>query len=98
MLLYLGKHSRLEMSNTTRELSKVGDGATQAHWKQLLRAIKYTMSTKNKEMKTKPEKNYNIFYLEGISDSSFGEDKTQELVFLDIWYNFLEPHWQQNQN
>jgi Reverse transcriptase (RNA-dependent DNA polymerase) len=39
MLLYLVKHSRPDISNATRELSKVGDGATQAHWKQLLRAI-----------------------------------------------------------
>jgi hypothetical protein len=60
MLLYLVKHSRPDISNTTRELSKVGHGATEAHWKQLLREIKYTMSTKNKAMKMKPEKKDNL--------------------------------------
>jgi hypothetical protein len=87
MLLYLVKHSRPDISNATRELSKVGDGATEAHWKQLLRAIKYTMSTKNKAMKMKPQKKDNMFYLEGISDSSFGEDKdTRISVFGYVVY------------
>jgi hypothetical protein len=31
MLLYLVKHSRPDISNSTRELSKVGDGASEAH-------------------------------------------------------------------
>jgi hypothetical protein len=75
MLLYLVKHSRPDISNATRELSKVGDGATLAHWNQLLRAIKYTISTKNKALKMKPIMKDNIFYIEGISDRSFGEDK-----------------------
>jgi hypothetical protein len=48
MLLYLVKHLRPDISNATRELSKVGDGATEAHWKQLLRATKYTRQTKSK--------------------------------------------------
>jgi hypothetical protein len=48
MLLYLVKHSIPDISNATRELSKVGDGATEAHWKQFLRAIKYTVQTKSK--------------------------------------------------
>jgi hypothetical protein len=40
MLLYLVKHSRPDISNAVRELSKVADGATEAHWKKLMRAIK----------------------------------------------------------
>jgi hypothetical protein len=87
MLLYLVKHSRPDISNATRELSKVGDGATQAHWKQLLRAIKYTIQTKNKALKMKPQKKDDMFYLEGISDSSFGEDKdTRISVFGYVVY------------
>ena len=87
MLLYLVKHSRPDISNATRELSKVGDGATEAHWKQLLRAIKYTINTKNKALKMKPKKQDNMFYLEGISDSSFGEDKdTRISVFGYVVY------------
>ena len=76
MLLYLVKHSRPDISNATRELSKVGDGATMAHWKQLLRTIKYTIKTKNKALKLKPKMQDNqTFYIEGLSDSSFGEDR-----------------------
>ena len=36
MLLYLVKHSRPDIANAVRELSKVADGATEAHWKALL--------------------------------------------------------------
>ena len=77
MLLYLVKHSRPDISNAVRELSKVADGATEAHWKQLLRAIKYVITTENKALKLRPKlKGENsMFYLEGLSDSNFGEDK-----------------------
>jgi hypothetical protein len=87
MLLYLVKHSRPDISNATRELSKVADGATEAHWKQLLRAIKYTVTTKNKALRIKPKLSDNMFHLEGISDSSFGEDKNTRLsVFGYVVY------------
>jgi hypothetical protein len=36
MLLYLVKHSRPDISNAVRELTKVLDGATLAHWKAML--------------------------------------------------------------
>jgi len=41
MLLYLVKHSRPDLSNGTRELSKVMDKATEGHMKELCRVIKY---------------------------------------------------------
>ena len=45
MLLYLIKHSRPDISNAVRELTKVLDGATQAHWKAMIRVIKYVLDT-----------------------------------------------------
>jgi transposase InsO family protein len=39
MLLYLVKHSRPDISNAVRELSKVCDGATRSHWKALMHLI-----------------------------------------------------------
>ena len=45
MLLYLIKHSRPDLANTIRELTKVLDGATQAHYKAMLRVIKYVFDT-----------------------------------------------------
>jgi hypothetical protein len=87
MLLYLVKHSRPDISNATREFSKVGDGATEAHCIQILRAIKYTITTKKKALKMKPKMKRDMFYLEGISDSSFGEDKdTRISVFCYVVY------------
>jgi hypothetical protein len=87
MLLWLVKHSRPDLNNATRELSKVADGATEGHWKELLRTISYTVKTKDYALKINPIKNGNIFYLEGISDSNYAEDKeTRISVFGYIIY------------
>jgi hypothetical protein len=40
ILLYLVKHSRPDISNAVRELSKVADGATPGHWNTMTRLIK----------------------------------------------------------
>ena len=44
MLLYLVKHSRPDIANAVRELTKVLDRATLAHWKAMLRVIKLRAS------------------------------------------------------
>ena len=51
MLLYLVKHSRPDMVNATRELSKVMSQANQAAFKELKRVIKYVLSTQTKGLK-----------------------------------------------
>ena len=48
MLLYLVKFSRPDICNAVRELSKVNDGATIAHYKELLRCIKFILDTRNR--------------------------------------------------
>ena len=86
MLLYLVKHSRPDIANAVRELSKVADGATEAHWKALLRVIKYVLSTENYGLKIKPTLKEN-FYMEGISDSEYAGDKdTRISVYGFILY------------
>jgi hypothetical protein len=75
MLLYLVKHSRPEISNAVRELSKVCDGATQAHWKALMRTIQYVLTTKNIGLKIKPKPMDGKYTLEGYSDSEYAGDK-----------------------
>jgi Reverse transcriptase (RNA-dependent DNA polymerase) len=76
MLLYLVKHSRPDIANSVRELSKVADGATPCHWKNLMRTIKYVLDTKEKALKVEPKLDTNnIFFLEGISDSEYAGDK-----------------------
>ena len=47
MLLYLEKHSRLDISNITRELSKANNGTKPMAYKELLFVIKYVLDTKN---------------------------------------------------
>jgi hypothetical protein len=57
MLLYLVKHSHFDISNSVRELSKVADGATIAHWELLIRNIKYVITTEYLGLKLKPNTN-----------------------------------------
>ncbi len=45
MLLYLVKHSRPDIANPVRELSKVLDGTTPAAMKEMYRVIKYVLDT-----------------------------------------------------
>jgi hypothetical protein len=77
MLRYLVKHSRLDIANAVRELSKFSDGSNHAHWEALLRTIKYVICTENLALRLKP----NIFtqgaqfHLSGISDSDSAGDK-----------------------
>ncbi|HSN67552.1 MAG TPA: Ty1/Copia family ribonuclease HI [Fusibacter sp.] len=86
MLLYLVKHSRPDISNAVRELSKVADGATKGHWKALLRAIKYVLDTENYGLRIKPKVDKG-FYLEGISDSEYaGDSDTQISVYGYVLY------------
>lgn len=63
------------MSNSVRELSKVNDGATQAHWKSLIRTIKFTLDTRSYALRIKRKKIQEVFYLDGVSDSEFAGDK-----------------------
>ena len=79
MLLYLVKHSRPDISNAVRELSKVADGATPGHWKAMIRLIKYVMDTEHYGLKLKPKKQDELFYLEGISDSEYAGDKDNRI-------------------
>jgi hypothetical protein len=75
MLLYLVKHSRPDLANAVRELTKVLDGATPGHWKALMRVIKYVLDTEYYGLKLQPKKKGDLFYLEGVSDSEYAGDK-----------------------
>ena len=50
-LLYLVKHSRPDIANAIRELSKVMDKATAGHMKELFRCIKYVLDTKDRKLR-----------------------------------------------
>ena len=73
-LLYLIKHSRPDICNGVRELSKVMDRGNSAHFEEMLRVVKYVYDTKelSLELKLKVSK---IWELVTFSDSDWGGDK-----------------------
>jgi hypothetical protein len=83
MLFYLVKHSRPDISNAVRELTKVLDGATNAHWKTLIRTIKFVLDTKLDALRLSPfTKKDGSLFLHGYSDSEFaGDRETHKSVF-----------------
>ena len=56
MLLYLVKHSRPDLANPVRELSKVLDGPTPVATKELKRVTKFVLDTKDCGLKIRPGK------------------------------------------
>jgi hypothetical protein len=76
MLLYLVEHSRPDISNAVRELTKVLDGATNSHWKSLIGAIKFVLDTKLYALRLSPfsKKDVSLF-LHGYSDTEFAGDR-----------------------
>jgi hypothetical protein len=74
LFLNLVKHSCPDTSNSVRELSKVVDGATEGHFKALLRTIKYVLGTEDHGLLLQPKFNNDGFYLEGITDSEYVGD------------------------
>jgi hypothetical protein len=74
MLLYLIKHSRPDLANAIRELTKVLDGATQAHYKAMLRVIKYVIDTEFYGLRIQPHGNEPVEIV-AYSDSEYGGDR-----------------------
>ena len=54
MLLYLVKHSRPDIANPVRELSKVLDGPSLGAYKEMLRCIKFVLDSRNLGLKIWP--------------------------------------------
>ena len=75
MLLYLIKHSRPDISNAVRELTKCLDGATPGAYKEMLRLIKYVLDTKNQGLKIAPTHTDLEWTLLVYSDSDWAGDK-----------------------
>ena len=75
MLLYLIKHSRPDLCNAVRELSKCLDGASQAAYKEMLRVIKYVLDSKSKGLKIEPTLEELVWKIILFSDSDWAGDK-----------------------
>ena len=86
-LLYLMKHSRPDISNPVRELSKTMDAPTPAHLKEMYKLIWFVLSTKDYGLKFKLIKSIRKWVLKALSDSDFASDKeTRISVFGYVFY------------
>ena len=56
MLFYLAKHTRPDIANTVRELTRLNDGPTGNEMKEMKRVIKYVIDTGNKGLKMTTQK------------------------------------------
>jgi len=77
MLLYPVKYSRPDIVNAVRELTKCMDGATMAAYKEMLRLIKFVLSTKTWGLKIMPKTPDGTvkWNLVSFSDSDWAGDK-----------------------
>ena len=75
-LLYLVKHSRPDIANAVRELSKVLDGTTERAMKEMKRIIKYVLDTEKLGLKIEPtiKGKDEMWNMVGFSDSDYAGD------------------------
>ena len=73
-LVYLAKLSIPDLENSVRELSKVMDGGTPAHKKEIIRLINLINKNKDRGLKIKPE-TVEMWKIEAFSDSDFARDR-----------------------
>ena len=76
-LLYLVKHTRPDIANAVRELSKMLDCTNQAAIKEMRRVIKYVLDTRDYGLKIDPvlQGTNGFFDLQTYCDSDFAGDK-----------------------
>ena len=79
MLLYLVKHSRPDITNATRELSKSMDGATMLGYQEFLRVIKYVLDTEGYGLKLKPVSEDEVWKLTAYTDSDWAGNQESRI-------------------
>ena len=86
-LRYLTKHSRPDICNPVRELSKTMDAPAPVHLKEMYKVIRHVLSTKGYGLKFELRKDIIKWALKALSDSDFASDKeTRISVFGYIIY------------
>ena len=85
-LLYLTKHSRPDICNPVRELSKTMDAPAPVHLKEMYKLIRFVLSTRGYGLKFEL-KDIKKWALKALSDSDFASDKeTRISIFGYIIY------------
>ena len=85
-LLYLTKHSRPDISNPVRELSKTMDVPTPAHLKEMYKLIRFVLSTKDYGLKFKLIKSIRKWVLKALSDDFASDKETRISVYGYVIY------------
>ena len=86
-LLYLTKHSRPDITNPVREISKSMDGASMAHVTEMYMVINFVLERKTLGLRMVPIFKDCIWKLEALSDSDFANDQdTRYSVYGYIIY------------
>ena len=84
-LLYLTKHSRPDLANAVRELSKNMDGASKLQFR-VIWVIKFVLDTKDLGLKMVPTLHEGIWHLEAFSNSDFANDKETRISVGNVIY------------
>ena len=85
--LYLTKHSRPDICNPVRELSKTMDTPAPVRLKEMYKLIRFVLSTKDYGLKFELMKDIKKWALKALSDSDFASDKeTRISIFGYIIY------------
>ena len=74
-LLYLTRHSRPDICNQVRELSKTMDAPVPVHVKEMYKVIRHVVSTRGHGLKFELRKDIMKWALKALSDSDFASDK-----------------------
>ena len=74
-LLYLTKHTRPDITNPVRELSKSMDGGSMAQVTEMYRVINFVLEMKTLGLRMVAIFNDGIWKLEALSDSDLANDK-----------------------
>ena len=74
-MLFLVKHSRPDITNVVRELSKSNSKANYVHCKQMPRAVNYVLKTRNFTLKVIPTTENDTWEFKCMCDSDYAGDK-----------------------
>ena len=94
ILLYLVKHTRPDLANDIRELSKAMDIANYLHWKELLRVVVFALKTKEKGLVLKPNNKAKL-NLKIYMDAEFAgdADNRRSIIGRVIYLNDTAVGW-----
>ena len=89
------KHTRPDLTNATRELSKAMDVANYLHWRELLRVIIYALKSQEKGIVLRPDRKSVTLNLKIFVDAEFAgdQDNRRSIMGRIIYFNEAPIGW-----